>query len=488
MPDGKYFPSGITSMKQVVYILFLVLSSTFCRAQNQTMLFEKIWGTDSAMYTSVIIYVDQQSNGDYFMIGGKSVGHWSAYVYYACRTDSTGVLLWEKTWGVPDSRCAFSKVIKSATGTYIAVGTSGPILGGISDIIVTNIDANGDIIFNRYYNFSYEDCGYDIISTYDGGYIIAGVKGTSPGNRHPGFIKIDADGNEIWRRTQSSLIDYAPFYLSQTTDSGFIVLGTTGGYNNCFYAQYDSLGMMQWIRYPFGFGDTIENTPGTIRANHDGTFDIIYSAYYPLQPEPITAILFRYNEDGDTLWRKNYYESVNSFFVRAEDTVMCCMMWGQSYGEMHENYEFVQKTNASGSSSHYLYSYFLTNDGGYIGCGRTSPSNGTYKFYVIKFSPDGRHQAVPFLSQIAIGPNPSFDGNINVSFDVQTDENIQVRVIGIDGRLVYYDEIFCPANSHTDLPIDILGTTTTAGVYILEVKTSTEFRREKLVVGRTNSN
>lgn len=485
MPDGvTTLHPAFMNMKFVISILVLLLSSAFCRAQKQSLMFEKTWGLDSPMFTNFITYVDQQSNGDYFMIGTKSTDFWSTYQHYACRTDSTGSILWEEAWGIPDSRCQFSMAIKLEDETYMAVGrgVSG-MGGGISNMTATRIDANGTILFTKYYDFAYEDFGYSIIPTFDDHFIFSGAAGNGSGTAQPAFIKIDENGNEIWRRTQSSLVDYRPFHLSQAADSGFVVLGQTESYNNCFYAKYDSLGMMEWIRYPFGLGDTIGNNPGAIQGNADGTFDAVYRLDWFSIGEP-TSLLVHYDDQGNTLWNKSYFDPIGSFFVRAADSTFCCMLGaGQAFCEMNSDYEFEAKTSGI-SSGPYLYRFFPTNDGGYIGCGRVSNPNPSNQFYVVKFSPDGRYQADPFLSLITISPNPSSDGNITVSFDVQTDENVHVRVIAMDGRLVYYDEIYCPAGSHTELPIRLDDASANAGMYIIEVKTDGEYRRERILVTR----
>lgn len=471
------------NMRTLLYTLVLVFSSSSCEAQRQSMLFEKIWGVDSFMYTNAILYTDQQPNGDYVMIGGKSLGHWGDYVHYACRMDSTGNMLWEKTWGIPDSRCVFSKVIKCNDGTYMAVGTSGGVLGGISDMTASNIDADGNILFCNYFNFGYHDAAFDVIPTYDGNYVISGYNGPSPGTAHPAFIKIDKLGGEIWRQTQSTLTNYSPLTLSQTADSGFVVLGSTQIFFNTFYSKYDSLGVMQWIRYPFGLGDTIGNHPGALRTNVDGSFDAIYDLDYIPGPEQATALLVHYDAQGDRQWSKEYFEQLGSFTVSPKDSVFWCTVGsGQALATMNSSNEFEIKTD--GADDRYLYGYSHTNDGGYIGYGRTSNIGSSDLFYIAKYTTDGRHEAQPFLSLISISPNPSSDGNITASFDVQTDENVQVRVISMDGKLAYYDEIFCPANSHTDLPIRLDIATGATGVYILEVKTSTEYRRERIIVGR----
>ncbi|MEO5644444.1 MAG: hypothetical protein ABIS12_14075 [Bacteroidia bacterium] len=52
------------------------------------------------------------------------------------------------------------------------------------------------------------------------------------------------------------------------------------------------------------------------------------------------------------------------------------------------------------------------------------------------------------------------------------DENVQVRILSSDGKLVYTNELFCPANSHTELPINLFEKSVNAGMYIIEARTA----------------
>ncbi|HEU4718305.1 MAG TPA: T9SS type A sorting domain-containing protein, partial [Bacteroidia bacterium] len=87
---------------------------------------------------------------------------------------------------------------------------------------------------------------------------------------------------------------------------------------------------------------------------------------------------------------------------------------------------------------------------------------------------------------VHVYPNPSLDGNVTLGFDVKTDENIGVKIFSADGRLVYTDEIFCPADSHTALPVRLDEATAAAGYYILQVTSSTAILRQRIVVMRNH--
>jgi hypothetical protein len=94
------------------------------------------------------------------------------------------------------------------------------------------------------------------------------------------------------------------------------------------------------------------------------------------------------------------------------------------------------------------------------------------QFYIAKFSPDGRYQADEFSESVNGYPNPSTDGNVTLTFDMKTDNNVHVRILTIEGKLIYSTDIFCPANSHTELPVRLDENSTNAGMYLLEASTS----------------
>jgi hypothetical protein len=67
--------------------------------------------------------------------------------------------------------------------------------------------------------------GRDVQQTTDGGYIVVG---TTSGNHDVWLIKTDADGNEIWSRTFSSSGSEYGTSVCQTEDGGYIIAGEIG--------------------------------------------------------------------------------------------------------------------------------------------------------------------------------------------------------------------------------------------------------------------
>jgi hypothetical protein len=402
---------------------------------------------------------------------------------YACRMDASGNILWEKDWGNIYETDQVSKTIKCRNGTYMISGTglSGNG-GGIGDITLCNIDAEGNILFYRYYNFLYNDRGGDIFETSDSCFVISGIAGNTPNNWSPAYLKVDQNGDEIWRRANPTLIDYSPFFTVESPDKGFISLGQTGGYHNSYYAKYDSLGIMVWIKYPFGLGDTIANRPLVVRANNTGTFDIYYGTHYPVAPSPapqISRLFKHYDFSGNCLFTKEYAQPSLSLFNNQSDSSFwgvannngLCILKGDTL------FQRVTTLNGSDTLTKWLYHYIQTADGGYVGVGAYSPTQDLRtQFYIVKFGPDGRYQPDEFSESVNAYPNPSTDGNITLTFDVLNDDDVRVDIFTTDGKLVYSDLIFCPANSHTE-----------KSMYILQARTSDSVIRKKLIVGTENN-
>ncbi|MEO5642800.1 MAG: T9SS type A sorting domain-containing protein, partial [Bacteroidia bacterium] len=412
--------------------------------------------------------------------------------YYACRTDSAGNIIWEKDWGEFYQPNWTGKVIKSSNGRYMICGSGlSGMGGGISDITLTDIDINGNNSFLKFYDFAYADYDNDMMETPDSCLIIAGREGLTSNSHFPAFVKVDRNGNEIWRKTQPALNGYEPVNIRLTPDGGFISTGIGGTYNNSYYAKYDSTGTMLWIKYPFGNGDTIANRPDAIKINDDGSFVIYYGIFYQIGNWPNYQSFYgsmrKYDSAGNCLTNRQYSDPLLYVFSNESDTLFNGLTSDVSRFEMDETGTFIKKVGLNGDDTlkRWIRNYIPTRDGGYLGFGQYSTNLDYFtQFYIVKFAPDGRYEADEFSESVNAYPNPSADGNITLTFDMKDDNNVQVKILTTEGKLVYSTEIFCPANSHTELPVRLNENSINAGMYILEVKTSDSIIRKKIIVAK----
>ncbi|OGU82175.1 MAG: hypothetical protein A2W11_07410, partial [Ignavibacteria bacterium RBG_16_35_7] len=420
-----------------------------------------------------------------------------AWENYVCRMDFRGNILWEKEVGFPNAQDYGGGVVRTSWNTYLLVGTTmGDTLPGYRNVAVRHIDADGNILFERYFTSGIWNEGGSVIETNDSCFVMLCYLGIpSTFNQAPGMIKIDRYGNEIWRHRQDSLDGY-PLYIRQLPDSSFILLGAGAGVNNqgdgsCYYAKYKSDGTMDWIKYPFGLTDTIPNYPSALRGNEDGTFDIYYGTNYSITwGDPTVYGLYNhYDSVGTCLTTKKLYQPLGNVFINTPDSNLWAISTNYSLYILGDDSVFGKKVGFEGSDTTYkwVHNYIQTSDGGYLGIGAYSINQDLNTlFYIIKFSSDARYQPDQFSESVNAYPNPSTDGNVTLTFDMLKDDNVQVDIYTSEGKLIYTNSIFCPANSHTELPVRLYEISTNGGMYILQARTSDAVIRKRLVVMRQN--
>jgi hypothetical protein len=457
------------------------------------MLFEKWWGTNDGC---IIYYADELPNGDYYMVGGRKstlyppgLGAWENYV---CRMDFRGNILWEKEIGFPYAQDYSGGIVKSKWNTYLLVGsTQGDTLPGNRNVAVKHIDADGNILFERYFTSGFYNDGGTVIQTTDSCFVFLcklGIPSTS--NQAPGMIKIDRFGNELWRKRQDTLIG-VPYFIKQTPDNGFIVAGGNATGNNSYYAKYDASGNMAWVKYPFGISaDTLANRPSVLRVNADATFAIYYGTYaVPWNPN-VYGLLKQYDSQGNCMSTKEFFDPMLTFFsCNRADSAIWAVANNYSLSILDDDNVFRKEVALEGwdTTHKYVYNYIPTSDGGYLGVGQYTYDNQNIEpqFFIVKFG-DNRYRPNAFFESVNAYPNPSSGGNITLTFDMLEDDDVRVDIFAADGKLVYSDVIFCPANSHTEKPIRLDLLSASGGMYILQARTNDAVIRKKLIVGTGN--
>lgn len=469
-------------MRFFISILLVCCLGLTTKAQTQSMLFEKWWGD---FVEQGIYFADELSNGDYFLVGSKRT---PAVLNYACRMTPSGNIIWEKDWGYTYN--GISNLHKYGDD-YILVGSGDwASCGGISDIEITRMDVDGNIIFDKFFNYNYQDFGVTICDTYDRNFIVSALGG-SLGSHIPIFYKIDPDGNQIWRRVQSGYTNYVADYIEQTPDSGFVVAGSSPA--NAYYAKYDKNGIMQWIKYPFGTSPTSFTCARSLRMNENGSFEVYWGVDCNSAIPPYNHIygsLKKYDASGNCISTREYSNGLYSIYPDKNDSFY---MGRSSYGvcyktDEHGNFKFEVSLEGADTLRKFIERYIQTSDGGYLGVGGYTwdSQNIPTTFYVAKFSIDKRYNADEFSESVNAYPNPSSDGNFNLTFDMKSDEDVDVRVFTTEGKLIYSNTIFCPANSHTELPVRLDYSSTETGMYILEARTKEAVIRKKLLIVRDN--
>ncbi|MFC1987725.1 PKD domain-containing protein [Chloroflexota bacterium] len=344
--------------------------------------------------------VEQTTDGGYIIAGNTysyGAGLWDCYLV---KTDASGNMEWEETFGGSASDYARS-VEQTTDGGYIIAGTTNSYGAGGSDVYLVKTDASGNMEWEKTFGGSASDFGRFVQQTTDGGYIIAGATYSyGAGNNDYYLVKTDASGNMEWGKTFGGSGGDDGYSVQQTTDGGYVITGATSSYGagsaDIYLVKTDASGNMEWGKT---FGGSASDYAFSGKQTTDGGY-VITGATYSYGAGTGDYYLVKTDASGNMEWEKTFGGSASEESSSVEQTtdggyIIAGGTW--SYGAGDGDYYLV-KTDASGNmewekiigGSDYDYAYCVeqTTDGGYIIAGETySYGAGEGDVYLVKVSP-----------------------------------------------------------------------------------------------------
>jgi hypothetical protein len=249
MSDGGYALAGSTdSFGAGSYDFWLVKTDSAGNMQwNQT------YGGAGNDYAYSVV---QTSDGGYGLAGYTNSFGGVSYDFWLVKTDSAGNMQWNQTYGGLGDEKAYSLVQTTDGGYALAGCKSYPIrmLNAVFWLVKT--DSVGNAQWNQTYGSAVDiDKAYAVVQTADGGYALAGVKGSDFW-----LVRTDSSGNELWDQAYHGGSYAFANSLVQTIDGGYAVAGYTGSYDprdwHAWLVKTDSLGSAKWNQTYGGLSDT----------------------------------------------------------------------------------------------------------------------------------------------------------------------------------------------------------------------------------------
>lgn len=206
----------------------------------------KTFGGKNAEFSASFVAVSPANEG-YIVCGHTRSKGAGSYDYFLIKIDNSGSTVWEKTYGKSKEDFA-SAIIGTPDGGFLISGNSRNIETNLFEAWLVKIDQKGNQVWERKYE------GYDVINSIanapDGGFIAAG--NTYKGGENSSWIvlRIDITGEIIWEKVYGgTTIDYANNVIS-TYDGNYVVAGFTkskGDANFDFWIlKIDKAGNKAW--------------------------------------------------------------------------------------------------------------------------------------------------------------------------------------------------------------------------------------------------
>ncbi|MFB3166589.1 PKD domain-containing protein [Neobacillus sp. 179-C4.2 HS] len=215
--DGGYVISGFTnSYGKGSYDVYLIKTD-----KNGNIQWEKTYGGTN---DDISHAVQQTKDGGYVLTGITNSFGTGDYDVYFIKTDEFGNTQWEKIFGGSSYDEAYS-VQQTTDGGYIISGQTDSYGAGYNDFYLIKTDETGNIQWEKTYGGNYPDFAQAVQQTTDGGYIMTGSTGSFGlyGN-NVYIVKTDGDGNLQWEKITEGNSGYG-YSIQQTTDGGYVIAG-----------------------------------------------------------------------------------------------------------------------------------------------------------------------------------------------------------------------------------------------------------------------
>jgi len=275
-------------MKKAFIFIFLIpfVQLSFGDIKVQ---WHKVFGGSNSEW---VYSIQQTKEGGYIIAGSTASNDGDVHGCHNCsflksdawilKLDSIGNIVWQKVLG-GSGRDEAASIQQTSDGGYVVVGTTqsndGDVSGnhGKSDMWIIKLDSKGNIVWQKVLGGSNGDWGTSIQQTKDGGYIALGETWSNDGDvrgKHGKsdlwVVKLDSNGNIQWQKTLGGSDEEWAASIQQTSDGGYIVVGTTqsndgdvSGYHgnvtpmggDYWVVKLDRRGNVQWQRTLGGSND-----------------------------------------------------------------------------------------------------------------------------------------------------------------------------------------------------------------------------------------
>ena len=336
-----------------------------------------------------------------FLVGGYTLSYGAGGIDgWVIKTDASGTLVWEKTYGGSADDVVHS-VIQCSDGNYIFCGSTASQGAGMRDAWLVKADTNGNIIWEKTYGDAQENHGRRVIQVSDGGYAIAGGTTNRGGDLDMWIIKTDSSGNLVWESSPGGSDDDFAWAIAEALDGGFIVTGRTvsfsAGGNDLWLVKTDNTCAVEWDEAYGGVGNEYGRSvivmpdSGYVLSGWTSTWGA----------GDLDIYLLRTDDAGTLIW---------DFFL-------------------------------GGTSLDAAEEVVRTADGGYVIFGYTDNwGAGGNDYWLIKTEPDqtgveAGFTPTPGAIELSVQPNP-FSSYLEITYGLPASSEVNLAIYDVSGRRV----------------------------------------------------
>jgi hypothetical protein len=324
---------------------------------------------------------------------------------------------WSQTYGGSGDDEAYS-LVQTRDGGYALAGLTNSSGAGSYDFWLIKTNSSGDMMWNQTYGAAGDDEACSVVQSNDTGYAVAGITNSyGAGETDAWLVKTDSSRNMQWSQTCGGVAQDGAYSVIQTSDGGYALAGFTDSYGagsfDFWLVKTKSSGNMMWNQTYGGSGDdeaecVIQTSNGYALAGYTNSTGAGSDDFW----------LVNTDSSGTSQWSQTYggaYDEIANALVQTSDGGYALGGLTGSYGAGDIDYWLVKTTSSGttqwsqtcgGSDDDEAYSLIQTSDGGYaLGGFTASYGAGSYDAFLVKTDSSGNSvmpQPSPIIPYSAI--------------------------------------------------------------------------------------
>jgi hypothetical protein len=238
------------------------------------------------------------------------------------------VLTWQRVLDGTDCENGM-EVIALPSGGYVAAGGVSIDCASCVDYFLVKIDAEGELVWRKAFGGVAADYGRALTLTPDGGFLIAGsTYSFGVANSDVYFVKTDGEGNAQWENTYGGDKWETVHDVIATSDGGYAAAGWTSSFDapggsQGYLVKTDANGNLEWQKL---YG-------GAIHDSFNGLVELVGGGYVLFGKTNSWGAgwddfyLVRVDSDGDVIWENAYGGPGNDLgydVVATSDGIVAC--------------------------------------------------------------------------------------------------------------------------------------------------------------------
>jgi hypothetical protein len=479
-------------MKKNLFITLLMIWSLFSNSQTTT--FNKTFSPYPNNPNTPFLLSSIAAMGNSFIAAGggfDTINNNYGSLYF-CKIDSAGNInkiriFTRNGWNF---YCNYFSLIELKNGGYCYIGDMDTANHNPEHFMI-RFDANMDTLWTKIIpnDTVYWEALRQVQETTDHGFVIIGYKENNPYNTWVMLVKTDSMGNMLWKKTIPMPNYSGGVQIIETPDEGFLINGYCGSDaykdGSPFLIKTDSTGNVIWIK---NIGGNEYDGSGSMAITNDGNY--LYAYGYSTYTYPFNEFwkarlnVIKFAPNGSVIWSK-FYDSaqlvlnVSKIQVLPNNDFIVMGLYAER-GDKNFFSSFMFKFNANGDSlwrkiyflkdgtgesidENTLVDNVLNADGGITACGWVSSDTQVprQQIWILKtdsngYAPGPQNVGIIDLPYLQVGygvlkvfPNPATT-QATLTFPPLTSQGL-LQVYNMLGQKVY--EASIPKNA-TQIVLD----------------------------------